>query len=127
MTRIWRSRYMQGGPHLDRCRHAVHESGRGVGFYQCSRKAVISRVVDGEEYGFCKQHDPVVTQAKLAAREAAWRAKWDELDRRGEIRKRLEAATNDCIDALRQIAAGHNDARALAAEVIARLDAARPS
>ena len=56
--------------------------------------------------------------AKAVEREAAWRLKFK---RDVAIRK----STADLEPALRKIADGHNDARGLAQEIIAALDAAR--
>lgn len=56
--------------------------------------------------------------AKAVEREAAWRLKFK---RDVAIRK----STGDLEPALRKIAEGHNDARGLAQEIIAALDAAR--
>lgn len=41
-----------------RCRASVHEQGRGVGFYQCTRKATVT--IDG--YSFCGQHGRKIQQ-----------------------------------------------------------------
>ncbi|AWI90303.1 hypothetical protein C0214_19800 [Methylobacterium sp. DM1] len=101
----------------NRCRHAVYE-GR-MGFYQCQRKPVVFRCVKGEDVGFCKQHDPEA----VAAREKAWREKFDR-ERAAESAKwerarRLTEANRAAKEALEQIAAGHNDPRVLAAEILA--------
>lgn len=40
-----------------------------------------------------------------------------------EIENAKDVARDECVEALRQIAAGHNDPRTLAAEVLAKLDA----
>lgn len=42
----------QPKPNLERCPAAVHEQGRGVGFYQCSRKR------GKHPEGWCSTHDP---------------------------------------------------------------------
>jgi hypothetical protein len=55
--------------------------------------------------------------AKSAERRQAWQAEWDR-DRA------IADAKSKIIPALRQIAAGHNDPRGLATEVLAALDAA---
>jgi len=39
---------------MTRCRVAVHEDGRGIGFHQCNHRAKVTR--DG--IGYCSMHDP---------------------------------------------------------------------
>lgn len=57
-------------------------------------------------------------KAAAAARDAAWRTKWDNQAALTKAEKEIEVA-------LRFIAAGHNDPRALAQGVLAELDACR--
>ena len=76
---------------------------------QCSRKPHAD--------GWCKQHHPDTEAAKHDEREARWAEE--------RARDALRYARNhdrpaEYKEALRQIAAGHNDARALAAEVLAK-------
>ncbi len=69
----------------------------------------------------CGKHSAAAKAKRKAAREArdnAWRQKWDKSAAIGKATSQLEPA-------LRQIADGHNDARGLAQEIIAALDAAR--
>lgn len=105
----------------DRCREAVHEGGRGVGFHQCGRKPAVTREVDGKEYGFCKQHDPVVVKAKDAARRERWDAEAAARSAKWDREARQRAALPLLLEAMKTIAAGHNDARAFAAETLAKV------
>lgn len=54
---------------------------------------------------------PVAVGEKRKAKYDAWKAKWDGQSRQRDLR---DAA----LDAIRQIAAGHNDPRALALETL---------
>lgn len=85
-----------------------------MGSYQCSRKPK-------HEYGghgWCTQHYPPNEHARKEARTAAWRRESAEREARyaREIaeRKQKDAA----LEAIRKIAAGHNDPRGLALEVL---------
>jgi hypothetical protein len=74
--------------------------------------------LDGQEYGFCKLHDPVAIEAKSKARLSAWQAELAEGYRQEERRKATIAALDACKAAIEQIAAGHNDPMALAIETL---------
>ncbi len=100
----------------EQCCAAVHD-GR-VGFNRCSHKAKyrIGRL------GYCATHNPPAVVARNAASTARMNA---------ETAKRqkgwaLERLGRDAIAALRIIAAGHNDPRALAAETLADFDSKYP-
>ena len=51
---------------MTRCRKGVSEGGRGVGFFQCSRKG---KYPDDEGILWCKQHHPDTLAAKKEAFE----------------------------------------------------------
>lgn len=76
-------------PPLDktRCVEAVHEEGRGVGFYQCLRKAIVQR--DG--HGYCRQHDPAAVAARRKASELRWQERENANDATEREAKRLAA------------------------------------
>lgn len=76
------------------------------GGYQCTRKRGF-----GPDEAYCKQHDPQAVAAREAKRNAKYDAEWE--------RRRIEIAGARFFAALRQIADGHNDPRALAREAIA--------
>ena len=94
-------------------------------FHQCRRKPTVFRDCDEPKgnFGFCAVHHPVAVARKSAEKRAQWRREWAERDARIKAREGRKAATENCVAALREIAAGHNDARGLAAEALARLDA----
>lgn len=80
--------------------------GRTTMFGQCDRKRG-----HGPDGLYCKQHDPAV----VAKREAEKRERWAaENERRMRPHRRTEAL----IKALREIAEGHNDPRALSKAVL---------
>jgi len=70
----------------DRCAEAVHDTGRGVGFHQCSRKW---KVKDAEGNRWCAQHDPAIVAEKRDAQE---KARQDKNQREAEWRLRTSVA-----------------------------------
>jgi hypothetical protein len=74
-------------------------------YYQCSRKRG-----HGPEQAYCKTHDP----AAVAARQKKSLNQYKEQSRRRSI----EFAGHRFLKVLREIAAGHNDPRALARDAI---------
>ena len=81
---------------------------------QCARAGKVER--DGKWY--CKQHDPVAVAERKAERDRKWRAECDAKDAaRAEAKRQRELAAA-CVEAIKQIAAGHNDPRGLATEVL---------
>jgi len=121
MVFIFRGRY--GGPREPRsecCAAAVHDAdSRSVGFHQCNFKPVVKREMDGKLYGFCKIHDPVAVKKKSDDRSARWDREWAEKEAREEHRQKVRDAEAACVDAIKKIAGGHNDPRALAARALA--------
>lgn len=90
-----------------RCQQTVTVGGRMTTWHQCFRRAVV-----GE---YCKTHDPAAVKARRAAAQARWNAQFN--------RDRVQWHGDTFLDALRKIAAGHNDPRALAQEVIEKFEA----
>jgi hypothetical protein len=93
-------------------------------FHQCRNSPSVYREIDHPvgTYGFCKMHDPVQVSLRQTARDHKWS---ERLRRQQEAFQRdsdVEDARDRCVDALRQIEAGHNDPRSLAREVLAQLD-----
>ena len=93
-------------PDPKRCAAAVHDD-FGVGHHQCTRKPV-----DGRRY--CRTHDPEAVTARLKAADERYREKLAK-----EKRRNMAWHGAPFIAALRQIAKGHNDPRALAEETLA--------
>lgn len=109
-------------PDTSRCRAAVSGGARSFNFHQCSRKVKITRLVNHKgtaiEMGYCTTHDPVRIKEKNKAWRTALEARWDaEKVAAAEKRNRLECGVA-AIEALRQIADGHNDPRSLAIEIL---------
>jgi hypothetical protein len=94
-----------------KCAETVYSGDVFAGSKQCTRKNG-----HGPHGAWCKQHDPVAVKAKNEARTAKWRKEWAEKDR-------LRDFERGCQDAIRQIAAGHNDPRGLAQSLIDNLEA----
>lgn len=79
-----------------RCRAAVHND-YGVGHHQCQRKPA-----QGERY--CKTHLPANIQKRREESLQRYNERWA-----AERRRRVAIAGAPFIEALRQIAKGHND------------------
>ena len=109
-------------PDLSRCRCAVHDAESWPGFHQCNNKVKVTRKVLHHgveaEFGYCNRHDPIAVAAKRAKQEAAWKAKWDAEKAAAQAKRDERELAERAIEALRQIAAGHNDPRSLAIEVL---------
>ncbi len=112
-------------PDLTRCRANVADGGRSFSSHQCEKVAKVFRdvIVYGEEekgvqsIGFCTIHDPV----KVAEKRKAAQERWDrEAERHKQAHARNKDRPAEYVEVLREIAAGHNDPRALAAEVLAK-------
>jgi hypothetical protein len=109
-------RFGRMSPAIDpeRCRAEVYES-VSRNFSQCARK----RAVEEEGVGYCRQHSPAAERARAEASRARY-----EAERR--LRERWSLRPAEYRDALRQIAAGHNDPRALAAAALEKWDDGAP-
>lgn len=102
-------RYAKTPPDYSRCPVGVSTGRAEGGSKQCSRKGG-----NGPHMAYCKQHDPEAKKAVEEARYFAWRAESGRNKRRRDFQK-------DCITAIREIAAGHNDPRRLAQSIIDKL------
>lgn len=98
---------------MPRCDGRVHSGWR---VHQCARNGVVEH--DGKFY--CKQHDPVAVRQRDADRSAAWDAQWAAKEAQRKEAARIAALQTDAVAALREIAAGHNDPKALAIKVLAK-------
>ena len=87
--------------------------------YQCQKKPAVIRCVDGQDVGFCKQHDPEAVKARHTARAKEWERERAEARAKEQRRADTAKANAAAKEALERIAAGHNDPRALAAEILA--------
>ncbi len=96
-------------PNYERCCAEVtpNERGGGARRHQCNNKRGY-----GPGLAYCKTHNPDAVAAKRAERQAAYDAKWEA--------RRYEWHGREFFNALDQIANGHNDARGLAQEIIAK-------
>jgi hypothetical protein len=106
------------------CAAAVHDGGRSVGHHQCSRKPKVKRLVKvGDRapkvYGFCSLHDPVVVQKKRKEKSEKFEREWAAKTASWERQEVIDLATRACVEAIRKIAAGHNDPASLARECVA--------
>lgn len=120
---IFKGRF--GNPYLNpnKCARAVPDGGRSPTFHQCNRKPKVTRTVKGKEYGFCATHDPVALNEKYLQRQAKWEREWKETQAKWDYNTAMEKAHEAAIEAIRKIAAGHNDPRTLANEVLKMIPA----
>lgn len=99
------------------CCESVYPPGRGMIPSQCAKSRG-----HGPEGAYCAIHDPAAVEARRAASQAAYEAKW-EPDR---IRAARAQATPSLIAVLQSIADGHNDPRSLAVSTLASLSSSNP-
>jgi hypothetical protein len=107
-----------GGDQKPRCRASVAEGGRSVMFHQCSKAGKV-QLADGSWW--CAAHSPVALKARKDvsdAKMAAFMARIDANTASQRARANMERAFPTLVDALNQIAAGHNDPRSLAREAL---------
>lgn len=90
-----------------RCKAQVTDGGAWSRTYQCTRKA-------GAD-GWCGQHHPDAAARRKAERDA----KWEAQRKRDE---RIWRRPREYQEALCLIAAGHNDARQVARDALAKWD-----
>lgn len=101
----------------ERCAAAVRKP--RIGFNQCRHKATVREVYEGVEHGFCRHHAPSAVKKRKAEQQRRWEEKW-AAEKASWVRKeRLRKANEAARKALEEIAAGHNDPRALARQVLA--------
>jgi hypothetical protein len=119
LTSLHKERYGEWGgnpsgnrPLPDRCAHEVYDGMTRI-FSQCARKRG-----HGPEGAFCKQHDPDMVKARNQKSADDYREK----RRREALRQ-----SGTYIAALRKIADGHNDPRALAAETLDQFEREYPT
>lgn len=93
--------------HTRCCEEITYYVGRWPKHKQCDRKRG-----HGPEGAYCKQHDPEVVAKRRSEKDQREREKWNE--------RRYEFYGKSFFKVLEQIAAGHNDARGLAQETIAK-------
>lgn len=123
MTSIWVQRHTNQPGSSKLCRASVVGDGTygWINQHQCSRKPVVFRALKegGEEYGFCKQHDPQAVKHRDQARREQWRKEAEERQASYNREKQTKAAMDACKAAIENIAAGHNDPMTLARETLA--------
>jgi hypothetical protein len=97
-------------PDYTKCAEHVPDGLGRVTFHQCTRKNG-----HGPDGAYCKTHDPVARKVKSDASYAAFRAEQEAKNASRDLR-------NDCLEAIRQIAAGHNDPRSLAVSILGKYE-----
>jgi hypothetical protein len=99
-------------PDFTRCCVSVtpNERGGGARTHQCFRARG-----HGPDEAYCKQHDPATVKARAAKADEEYRVKhYAEMKR---------WCGPSFLEALRKIAAGHNDPRTFATEIVEDFDA----
>lgn len=97
---------------------------RGFANYDTSQCTHVGKVTLADGSTWCGTHAPAAVARRKAAKDAKAKARmdrWEAGQRLAERSALIKAAGKAAIEALRQIADGHNDPRALAAEVLAML------
>lgn len=92
------------------------ENVRGVGGWRnarCSRPAG-----HGPDGKYCKQHDPAAVAKREVARQEKFETEWAAKKASWAASARRDARDAACVEAIRSIAAGHNDPRSLAVAVL---------
>lgn len=87
--------------------------------WRCNRKASTTREHRGAVYGVCRQHSAESETARREKRDAEYRAQAEQRKHRWDAEVRAREFKDACVAAIKEIAAGHNDARGLALEVLA--------
>lgn len=98
--------YAKVWPQYDQCAGRVSGDRWALGSSQCSRANG-----HGPHGAWCKQHNPEAVSARREASNAKYRAESDAANRDREFTRAARAAVN-------LIAAGHNDPRALCADIL---------
>lgn len=109
--------YPANSPKLGKPRCACKTWGH-MTYTQCDSVGKV-KLADGSTW--CGTHAPAAVAARKAraqARSAARQAKWDARRASDAERQKRERAFPEFLEALRKIAAGHNDPCALAREVL---------
>ena len=89
MPSEWKPHWSHERVREDWCRAAVHENGRGVGFYQCHNKHK-----PGSKW--CGVHDPKAEERREAQRKARYEAACRAPDYR--IRRQRSNSLTECSD-----------------------------
>jgi hypothetical protein len=104
------------------CATVFHEAGmRFPRPRQCSRRAVITRELEGKPYEFCAVHDPVAKAAKASAKQAEWSAEQAKREARWKRDKQYADACKGMADPVKEVEA----LRAACRQVVAAMDAGR--
>lgn len=111
---LWKPHWSYDRVAKNRCMAAVHND-FGVGFHQCHNPG--KHQWNGHLW--CGTHLPTRVAKRRAARDAERRAMFAARQARSDLRQKHEDLKEAALDALRKIAAGHNDPRGLALEVLA--------
>jgi hypothetical protein len=120
MTEIFSNRF-GGGSDETLCRAKVAPKGGSWFGLQCQRAPVVQREIGGKTFGFCKLHDPEAVAKRKDERDAKRNAEWAAKNAAWHLEARKKAALPELIAAMKLIAEGHNDARGLAVEMLAKI------
>lgn len=103
---LWSGDPTGRAPNFNNCCARVSNRERFTRFFQCERKRGF-----GPDEAYCKQHSPEAQANRNAKSDASYKEK-----RRNQ---RIEWYAPRFLNALQQIADGHNDPRTLAKDIIA--------
>lgn len=105
--------YRRTALHPDYCCASVNGPGGWLSS-QCDKKI---KILYGS-LGYCGIHDPQRVSDRRETADANRKANWKGQQAEFAREQRLNGFRMTCVDAVRQIAAGHNDPRALCAEIL---------
>ena len=88
---------------------------------QCSRKAVLTREVEGKPQEFCAVHDPVAKAERAAAKQAAWDLERAKREAHWSRQRAEREACKGMTDPVKEVEA----LRAACRQVVAAMDAGR--
>jgi hypothetical protein len=112
---VWKPHWSYERVNVENCRASVHNS-IGISFHQCGNKGT----KEHEGLLWCGTHYPPSVAKRRADRDAERQAIYRARRARSDQRQAHEELKEAALAAIRKIADGHNDPRALAQEVLRR-------
>jgi len=101
---VWAGNPRGRAPDFSKCCESVHEGGRGVRSFQCSKPNG-----KGPDGAYCTTHNPDAVAARLRKSHEK---------HQDNLRRHMFGGMLSAIKALQRIEAGHNDPRELAKETL---------
>lgn len=109
-----RPRYSESRLDLNFCCASVSDGPGTFTSHQCFKRV---RFRYGK-YGYCGIHDPAAVKLRREERDRKWEEQWAMRRANAARQARDRDFRERCVEAVKQIASGHNDPRALCAEIM---------